>query len=185
MPAGRGVSARTRWRDSLQELLELGPAGVAFRVRWELGLRSGWVARSERPPVPWPGLAAAGDALILRLPFAAAQDVRSSMAGRIDAPALSALGVRAREAARGRIRCFGRWSADFGDPIDWHLNPTEGRRWDPDDHWSAILADTGRVGDVKLTWETARFPQALGAGRSSRPAAPADGGRPWLRCASS
>jgi hypothetical protein len=167
VPTGREATPRTRWRDSLQELRELGAAGVAFRLRWELGLRSGWVARSERPPEPWPGLAAAGGTLIPRLPFAAAHDVRSAMAGRIGAPALAALGARAREAAHGRIRCFGRWSADFGDPIDWHLNPSEGRRWDPDTHWSAILADTGRVGDVKLTWEVGRFPHAYELARAA------------------
>jgi len=67
----------------------------------------------------------------------------------------------------GRIRCFGHWYADFGDPIDWHLNPASGQRWDPGMHWTAVLADTGRHGDVKLTWEVGRFPQAYELARSA------------------
>jgi hypothetical protein len=155
-----------RWRDLLQEMVELGPAGVAFRLRWELALRSGWIAATERvPPLP-PTLDPAG-ALVARLPFAAAGAVREAMRDRLGSEALPGLGRRARAAALGRIRCFGRWDADFGYPVDWHLNPVTRQRWRPEAHWSEILADTGRVGDVKLTWEVGRFPQAYELARAA------------------
>jgi Heparinase II/III-like protein/Heparinase II/III N-terminus len=71
-----------------------------------------------------------------------------------------------RDACRGQIICFGRWSADFGDPIDWRLNPTNGHRW-PDDHWSRIPLTGGSGGDVKYTWEVARFPHAYKMARAA------------------
>ncbi len=155
------------WRDLLQEVLELGPGGVAFRVRWELALRSGLVALTERRPAPL-GLRP-GDAAVLleRLPFAPAAAVRLAMADRLAAPARAELAARAVDATRGRIRCFGRWLGDYGDPIDWHLNPLDGRRWSREAHWTEVLADTGRVGDVKLTWEVGRFPQAFDLARAA------------------
>jgi hypothetical protein len=73
---------------------------------------------------------------------------------------LSDLAFQATEATRGRILCFGKWMADFGNPIDWHRNPLNHNRWRADAHWSTVLADETRVGDVKLSWEAARFPQA-------------------------
>jgi asparagine synthase (glutamine-hydrolysing) len=72
----------------------------------------------------------------------------------------SDLAFQAAEATRGRIRCLGNWVADFGNPIDWHRNPLNHNRWRADAHWSRVLADETRVGDVKLSWEAARFPQA-------------------------
>ena len=158
---------RAGWRDLLQEAVELGPAGVAFRVRWELALRSGFVARAERPPAPLAALPAAGEALLERLPFAPAPAVRRAFADRVEASAKEALAARAADAARGRVRCFGRWVGDYGDPVDWHLNPVTGRRWNPDAHWSEVLSDTGRAGDVKLTWEVGRFPHAYDLARAS------------------
>lgn len=165
--AAGGRSRFTAWRDLGQELWELGPAGVAFRVRWELGLRTGWVARTERPPPPLPLADGALQALVLRLPFAAPSEVKAELAGRIEQSALTALAGRAREAVLGRIRCFGRWVADYGHPVDWHLNPLTRQRWRPDAHWTEILKDTGRGGDVKLTWEVGRFPHAFEMARAA------------------
>jgi len=158
---------RARWRDLVQELLELGAAGVAFRMRWELWLRSGLLARGERPPAPLDSLERAGAALLQKLPFAPPQAVQLALADRIPASATLALGARAEAAAQGRVRCFGRWLGEFGEPIDWHLNPLSGRRWSPDAHWSEVLRDTGLAGDVKLTWEVGRFPQAYDLARAS------------------
>lgn len=161
------AASPTRWRDLLQELLELGPAGVAFRIRWELWLRSGLLARTERAPAPLASPDEAGAALLGRSPFAPAEGVRRALTDRIPASAMAALGARAAAAAQGRVRCFGRWSGDFGEPIDWHLNPVSGLRWSPGAHWSEALRDTGRAGDVKLTWEVGRFPQAYDLARAS------------------
>jgi hypothetical protein len=154
------------WRSLVQEAWELGPAGLAFRVRWELALRSGWLEITETPPRLAPRLPSS-TALVGSLPFTEADDVAVAMAGRIDRVALEGLARRARDGALGRIRCFGRWTADFGFPIDWHLNPTNGQRWDPGIHWTGVLKDTGRAGDVKLTWEAGRFPHAYDMARAS------------------
>jgi asparagine synthase (glutamine-hydrolysing) len=103
----------------------------------------------ERPALPSPGA------------------VASAVRERIAPERLEGLVRTARNAARGRIVCFGRWPADFGDPIDWHLNPVSGRRWDPSLHWSKVLQGEPRVGDVKFTWEVGRFPQAYQLARAA------------------
>ncbi len=86
---------------------------------------------------------------------------------RIPRASLDVLYSLASDAMRGRILCFGRWTADYGDPIDWHLNPTNGKRWDPRSPGPKAFADEARVGDVKLTWEIARFPHAFQMARAS------------------
>src|SRR5690242_16665851 len=110
-PARRGAPAAeaarprgARLRDLLQEVRELGPAGFAFRVRWELAVRSGWIARTERAPAPLRARVDAA-ALLARLPFARAPDVAAAVGDRVSPAARRALAERARAAARGRIRC--------------------------------------------------------------------------------
>jgi len=166
-PAGFAGARRAPWRDLLQEARELGPAGVAFRLRWELGNRSGWRERTERAPPPLAAAEAAGEELLARLPFAPAAEVRATVERRLAAEALAALAGRAAAAAAGRVRCFGRWVGDFGDPVDWQRNPVTGELWDGRAHWTAVLRDTGRAGDVKLTWEVGRFPQAFDLARAA------------------
>jgi asparagine synthase (glutamine-hydrolysing) len=157
------MSRLQRVRDQLQELRELGPAGTAFRAAWELRLRAGLARRSPAlPPDPAPATAWRE-----RLPWAAPDRVADALRPRIDAGSLDILRGRARDAARGVIHCFGRWEGDYGHPLDWHLNPTNGQRWNPAAHWSDALRDAGRVGDVKLTWEAARFPQAFHLARAA------------------
>ena len=73
----------------------------------------------------------------------------------------------ASEATRGRILCFGRWMADFGNPIDWHRDPTNENRWPASAHWSKVLGRGRQAGDVKFTWEAARFPQAYTMARAA------------------
>jgi hypothetical protein len=63
--------------------------------------------------------------------------------------------------------CFSRWRADYGDPVNWHLNPLTGRSWKRDVHWTAALNDARQIGDVKLTWEIGRFPHAYLMGRAA------------------
>lgn len=164
---GGGRSSLARLRDLLQEARELGVPGVAFRIRWELGVRSGWRELTERLPEPLASPERAGLALLERLPFAPAEGVRRAVAGRIAPEALASLGRRAVDAAAGRVRCFGRWIGDFGFPIDWHRNPATGERWDASAHWTEALRDTTRAGDVKLTWEVGRFPQAFELARAA------------------
>lgn len=152
-----------RVRDQLQELRELGLAGTAFRAAWELRLRTG-LARRGAPPAPDP---APSIAWRERLPWAPPDLVTRAVGPRLSVEALDTLRERARRAARGVIQCFGRWEGDYGQPLDWHLNPTNGQRWNPSAHWSDALRDGDRAGDVKLTWEAARFPQAFHLARSA------------------
>ena len=60
--------------------------------------------------------------------------------------------------AKGQIKCFSRWYGDYGNPIDWHLNPKRNVSWPKDVHWSQILQLEPKYGDCKLTWEVNRFP---------------------------
>jgi hypothetical protein len=160
--------------DLVQELRELGWAGAVYRARREARVRLGVDAVFERgEPDP---VAALGperfhdDALmgawVAHLPFAQPEDL-AELRSRISAEQLRLLGKVALSATRGKILCFGRWSAGFGDPIDWHLNPVTGQHWDRSLHWSTALKDQASVGDIKVTWEVARFPQAYAFARAA------------------
>ncbi|MCC6557996.1 MAG: alginate lyase family protein [Polyangiaceae bacterium] len=171
-PPGGRLSAV---RDAAQELRELGLRGVAFRTRWELSTRTGLVELLERAPPPVPHI----EISTRPLPFGDGRDVAAALDGRIPAPALERLRRVADEATRGRILCFSRWIGDYGDPVDWHRNPVNGRRWEPRAHWSQALAGAGRIGDVKLTWEIGRFPHAYHMARAAAltPGEPAERAR--------
>ncbi|MFN0085099.1 MAG: alginate lyase family protein [Blastocatellia bacterium] len=62
----------------------------------------------------------------------------------------------AGKAARGRLDLLGYTDLDFGDPIDWHIDPTSGARA-PMVHWSRIdsVKPIG-AGDLKVFWEVQR-----------------------------
>ena len=117
------------------------------------------------PPVPEPELD--GLAWASRFPFADPPSVADALSDRIGPERRAALTTEARNGASGRVLAFGRWTADFGDPIDWCRHPTTGRHWDPEQHWSLALAKAHEVGDPKLTWEVARFPQAYAMARAA------------------
>jgi asparagine synthase (glutamine-hydrolysing) len=155
------------WRDRLQEARELGVRGLTFRIGWELRMRTGLSARLERPPSPLlPAQLPGAAELAARLPFDA-RAVASAMEDRLAAPERQRLVAIAEAATRGKILAFGRWFADYGVGIDWHLNPVSGQRWDPNRHWSQVLAEERRVGDIKLTWEIGRFPHAYFMARAA------------------
>ena len=148
-------------RHQFQELRELGLSRTCRRVLWECKTRSGLAARTTRSTptdshgVPsWPA-------------FPAPKSVADAMRDRIPAEQLSALQTLAGNASRGVIRAFQRWDADYGSPIDWHRNPTTGRSWPHDLHWSKALRAEAAAGDVKLTWEIGRFPQAYWFARAA------------------
>lgn len=152
-------------RDSIQEVRELGLGRTLFRLAWEARLRSGaaiWAA----PRIPEPDLARAPDWLS-SLPFADAGGVVHVMHDRIPAASRAHLAALADDATEGRILCFGRWKAELGRPIDWHLNPIDHTRWDSTQHFSKVLRDVGAQGDVKLAWEAGRFPQAYHLARAA------------------
>jgi len=161
----------TALAQSLQEAKDLGFSGSLFRAGWELKRRSGLIRRFERAPAPLPDDLAHRLATQLRTANCTlgvdASAVAASMRSRIPAPQLKELIQSAQDSERGRILCFSRWTADCGWPMDWHANPLNGRRWRSRLHWTQVLADEARVGDVKLSWEAARFPQAYRMARAA------------------
>ena len=62
----------------------------------------------------------------------------------------------AEKILRHRFDIFGI-DADFGDPIDWHLDPKTGRSW-PLKFWGLIdYKDGETVGGIKFAWELNRL----------------------------
>ena len=150
----------TAFKYAAREVKEMRPGTLLSRLRWELTTRSGAVelvdVLAPRPP------ASPAPIDLNVLPF----DSHADAAARCHRTTTSAaqrteLLHLADQAARGRIQCFGKTLLDFGDPIDWHLNPVTGRHWRRNVHWSRAHLDEPDVGDVKMTWEAARFPQAF------------------------
>jgi len=69
---------------------------------------------------------------------------------------------------RGRFDLLGYRALDFGDPVDWHLDPTSGRRA-PFVHWSHLdPLDSALVGDSKVVWELNRHQWLLYLGQAYR-----------------
>ena len=63
---------------------------------------------------------------------------------------------RADWAIDGRFDLLGLLDVSFGNPIDWHLEPTSGKRTG-NEHWSRIdYLDPAVAGDKKVTWELNR-----------------------------
>lgn len=151
-------------------LLRMGVPELAFRARQEAFK---WLER-----VPRPGLApryapGRGEE---RAAFAAPERF---FAGAVEAGLPDRLeervpGTRARTLAaagrilRGRFDLLGYRGLTFGKPIDWHLDPTSGRRA-PRVRWSAIEPlDPDVVGDVKVIWELSRHQWLVTLGQAYR-----------------
>lgn len=153
--------------DAVQELRELGLGGALFRVGWETKMRSGLLSLLDGPSLP---PAAATESLERPRSgpvFADPLDMSVAMRGQMTTDSRERLRQQATSAREGRIRAFGRWEADFGSPIDWHLNPVSRQRWNPKLHWTRVQKDEIRVGDIKLTWEVGRFPHAYALARAA------------------
>jgi len=157
-------------RDSIQELLEMGPREVLFRSWWEFKMRSGLAARrqqGQRRLATELLRRAENTKLAVDLPWEEPLAVAEVVAPRVPKAAIADLVSQADQATKGKILCFSRWVGDYGQPIDWHRDPITGAHWNPTVHWSKALQDAARVGDVKLTWEIGRFPQAFLTARAS------------------
>lgn len=152
-------------RETAQELRELGISGTLFRVRHELRMRTGAAERFERPIAP--PAAFRDPSWIREAPFSAPGEVREVMRSRLRDDDLDALRAEANLACEGRIKTFGGDVRDYGRPVDWYLQPDSGQRWNPSLHWSRSLTGAATIGDPKLTWEAARFPQAYHIARAA------------------
>jgi len=145
-----------------QELYELGPKGAAFRVVWEITRRGPFNTTSSLPY----GIGRASskqpsaDGWMAHLPFHDPLSVANGVRDRIAPSALQKLLTTADRALPGEIECFGRWPANFGEPIKWHRNPLTHETWPAAVPWGRAVAGHDRAGDVKLCWEVGRFPHA-------------------------
>jgi hypothetical protein len=73
---------------------------------------------------------------------------------------------RADWAIDGRFDLLGLLDVSFGNPIDWHFEPTSGKRTGTD-HWSRIdYLDPGVAGDKKVTWELNRHSHFVTLGQA-------------------
>lgn len=142
----------------IREVRELGFVGTLARSSWEFKTRSGLLSVTASSH-PESGRLAEG---FFTPPGEAAIALRSLFAE--DATRLLDDAV---EAAHGRLKAFGNWRADYGQPLKWHLNPVNGRAFRRLPHWSRIYADQGYTGDIKLAWEAGRFPQCFHLGRGA------------------
>jgi heparinase II/III-like protein len=72
----------------------------------------------------------------------------------------------ADDLCQGRFDLLGYRGLDFGDPVDWHLDPCSGRRTPPV-HWSRLdPLDVRVVGDSKIVWELNRHQWLLRLGQA-------------------
>ena len=153
-------------RNHVQELRELGPAGTAFRLAWELQTRSGLLALLDRRPAQTAQTAQINPGYLDRLPFAAPPTVRACLSHLVPPEAKERLAQLARDAGEGRILAFGRWAADYGSPPDWRKSPTSGHLWSSE-HWTKALRSGPPGEDIKLVWELGRFPHAYHLARAA------------------
>jgi hypothetical protein len=96
--------------------------------------------------------------------FAAPGETRALLRSRFGGRAGELLVERAERIVAGRFSLLGLDDLDFGNPIDWRLEPVSGKR-SPLAHWNRIdYLDAGVAGDKKITWELNRqqYFQALG-----------------------
>ncbi len=150
--------------DILCELKELGFKRSLYRCMWEVRKALGLFA-GQRPSSSLPRTASVTEAFFSRIPFESPTVVATFLRDRLNAEQKVAIVGQARHAACGEIRCFGRWTAQFGNPINWCLNPVTGRLWRSDVPW--FKATKQANGDVKLTWEIGRFPHAYSMARAA------------------
>jgi len=75
--------------------------------------------------------------------------------------------IRLADAAcQGRFDLLGHRQLSFGDQVDWHLDPTSGRR-PRFVHWSRLNPlDAAVVGDSKVVWELNRHQWLVGLGQA-------------------
>jgi hypothetical protein len=73
----------------------------------------------------------------------------------------------ADRAIDGVLTGFSSLPLNFGQPIDWHLNPLTGQRSPSDQKWYRIPDFDPVRGDIKVIWEASRLTQLLHFARAS------------------
>lgn len=99
-------------------------------------------------------------------PFENRREAQKDLLHYFGAPEQHALIERADEIREGRFQLLGHDSLDFGEPVDWHLEPLSGKR-SPLIHWSLIdELDARETGDKKIVWELNRHQHFIRLGRA-------------------
>ena len=73
---------------------------------------------------------------------------------------------RADKACEGLITGFSSIELNYGNPIDWQLNPLTGKRCDEKTKWYRIPDFDRERGDIKVIWEASRFAHFLTLART-------------------
>jgi hypothetical protein len=159
-------------RHLLQEVAELGPRRAAYRIRYELGktLGANRVSLADADSVLNSRSLANNPVAghwTRHLPYADGLAVSAALRDRIGRNSLLDLRQIADDAAAGRIRCFMRWSADLGNPVDWHRDIFAGGVWREDTDPNPRQPVQQQRGDIKGVWEVGRFPQAYYMARAA------------------
>lgn len=98
--------------------------------------------------------------------FDDAAETRALLDSRFGGSARESLLERAERIVAGRFDLLGLRGLDFGDPVDWRLEPVAGKRT-PLAHWSRIdYLDPAVAGDKKITWELNRHQYFAVLGRA-------------------
>lgn len=69
----------------------------------------------------------------------------------------SALISTADNACKGVIKGFSSINLNYGNPIDWQINPITGKRCNEKEKWYIIPDFDKSRGDIKVIWEASRF----------------------------
>lgn len=152
----------------LREINDLGLKGVLFRINYESLNRSGFrkIIQPIKKCTDIPKNCYLGKQSVnvgwfkknRKVFFVNDNSKLSSGLKNISSIDIESIIKESQLAADGEIKCFSRWYVDYGNPIDWHLNPKRNISWPKEVHWSRILQLESKYGDCKLTWEVNRFP---------------------------
>jgi len=74
--------------------------------------------------------------------------------------------VIADKCTKGIIQGFSSVILDYGNPIDWQLNPLTNKRCDETEKWFQIPDFDAERGDIKIIWEASRFSHFLTLARA-------------------
>lgn len=122
----------------------MGARWCAFRVAYALRGRMGLIERST-PRITWDEVAVPEQPAELSRLFVRPPRIEATQRHwQVEADAILA----------GAFEFYSDSQRHVGFPPDWHFNPIEEKRWDPEAHWSR-LPDFGN-GDVKAVWELSR-----------------------------
>lgn len=177
--AYRSLVHQMKLRTFVQVVRHFGFGWLAFRARYEIGRRIGYLRR-RAPDVPWQLLSL--DAFVSDPALASPEQFAARFRGTCgrfffdpsDRPAHRErlrsfdgdptwADRRLAELEQGRLRFFSGSRVDCGWPPRWHVNAVEALTAPADQHFSRI--DEFGHGDVKVIWEPNRFSFAFDLAR--------------------